>query len=279
MRPKHWVKNLILFLPFLVSGSYHPKAFFLLLNGVIAFSLMASGIYIINDIRDITHDKLHPLKRNRPLASGTINPTAAKRLAVLLVFSSLIYTGYLQNVLALFIIFLYFLVNILYTFNLKGKKYFDIIILTSFFMMRLHFGSSLSKTTMTEWFSLTFLFAFTSLVAGKRYMELEHSLIGSDGKASGRDYSVNDLLSLKIVAFLFAVASMLLLNLYIILEKEYDNVFILSIINLLSVYVILDYFDSKHIKDDDVVERISKKKYIIIFSALLLCFVIWMNLK
>lgn len=276
MRPKHWIKNIIIFLPLLVSGSYSLHHLTLLLVGLLAFSLMASSIYIMNDIKDVNYDRLHPTKKYRPLASGEIDASKAKRLAFILVILSLICLSLLEAPKALMIILLYLIINLLYTHYLKKVKYLDIIILTSFFMLRLYFGSILSSTVMTEWFSLTFLFAFISLVSGKRYMELEQTV---QKATEGRGYELNDLLNLKIVSFLFAVTSMLFLNLYIILEKEFRDVFTLTLINLLGVYAILDYFDSKHIIDDDVVERLSKKRYLILFALFLLAFVIWMNVE
>src|SRR5206468_7785027 len=85
LRPKDWAKNLFLFIPLFFSGelfnaSLYPK----LLLGFVAFSCIASSIYIINDYRDIEDDKRHPEKSKRPLASGAVSKSAAIIITILL---------------------------------------------------------------------------------------------------------------------------------------------------------------------------------------------------
>src|SRR3569832_29591 len=78
IRVKQWVKNLFLFIPVFFAGNlFHTPQLQSLLLGVLAFSLAASGVYVINDYRDRELDRLHPRKKNRPLASGAVNSVTA----------------------------------------------------------------------------------------------------------------------------------------------------------------------------------------------------------
>src|SRR5688572_23998422 len=82
IRPKDWAKNLFLFVPVFFAGEFFNSEILLqLLGGFVCFSLVASSIYIINDYRDIEDDKIHPVKKARPLASGAIPKTSALILA------------------------------------------------------------------------------------------------------------------------------------------------------------------------------------------------------
>src|ERR1700744_1510645 len=86
LRPKDWAKNLFLFIPVFFSGQlFNPNIYPGLALGVAAFSCIASGIYIINDYRDIEEDRRHPKKSKRPLASGAVSKTAGVFMAIVLI--------------------------------------------------------------------------------------------------------------------------------------------------------------------------------------------------
>ena len=88
LRPKDWAKNLFLFIPLFFSGElFNWNVYPQLLLGFIAFSFMASSIYIINDYRDIEDDKKHPVKSKRPLASGAVSKSAAIIICILLILA------------------------------------------------------------------------------------------------------------------------------------------------------------------------------------------------
>src|SRR6187200_3270408 len=91
LRPKHWAKNLFVFVPLFFAGKFFElDKIGLLTGGFFAFSFLASSIYIINDYRDIEDDKKHPEKRFRPLASGAVNKTYSLILSVVLTLSGFI---------------------------------------------------------------------------------------------------------------------------------------------------------------------------------------------
>ena len=92
MRPWHWGKNLLVFLPLFFSGRFFGGAFGVLLAliGFCAFSLASSGVYALNDCVDAPQDRLHPRKRNRPVASGRVSERQAKALTVALIAAALL---------------------------------------------------------------------------------------------------------------------------------------------------------------------------------------------
>src|SRR3977135_3785731 len=110
LRPKDWAKNLFLIVPSFFAGQFFvPSRIPHILEGFIAFCFFASGIYIINDYRDIEDDRKHPVKSKRPLASGKVKKTAAIFICILLLLTGSI-LGYLADthLLFLFILSLYF---------------------------------------------------------------------------------------------------------------------------------------------------------------------------
>ena len=94
IRVKHWVKNILIFIPMISSGLLNYNNIFITILSFFSFSFLTSFIYIINDIRDIEKDKLHPRKKKRPLPSGKISKSKAIAIAVLMIFLSIIINLY-----------------------------------------------------------------------------------------------------------------------------------------------------------------------------------------
>src|SRR5688500_9605914 len=151
LRPKDWAKNLFLFIPSFFAGKLFDPArfqeqFVLLIGGFFAFSLLASSIYIINDYRDIEDDRKHPVKRNRPLASGTVSKNSALGLSIFLLVAGAL-LGYFLDTTGkfLFILSIYYLVNVAYSFGLKNMSILDILIVAAGFVLRVKGGAILAN--------------------------------------------------------------------------------------------------------------------------------------
>src|SRR5688572_2922822 len=160
LRPKHWAKNLFLFVPPFFAGKFFElDKIGLLIGGFLAFSFLASSIYIINDYRDIEDDKKHPEKRKRPLASGAVNKTAALVLSVLLTIAGGVIAYMLdKSGKFLFISGIYYMLNLSYSFGLKNISIVDILIVAAGFVLRVKAGALLASVNTTEWFIImTFL--------------------------------------------------------------------------------------------------------------------------
>ena len=174
MRPKHYVKNGLILVPLLFSGQ-------LLVTGnlvtafvaIIVFSLIASLVYIINDVRDAERDKLHPKKKNRPIASGAVSRTQAISLAVIiLVVAAALVFMFRFDTISIFFLALYLAINVAYSFGLKNIPVVDVAILAAGFVIRVLYGASVVDIDVSNWLYLTVLAGAFYVSLGKRRNEI-----------------------------------------------------------------------------------------------------------
>jgi 4-hydroxybenzoate polyprenyltransferase len=151
LRISNYLKNGYIFMPAFFSGRLLEQSVFI--NSCIAFaafSLMASAIYILNDLMDIEEDKLHPEKKFRPIPSGLISKTQAYLLMGLLAMASLGIAYYLEASLT-YIIGAYLLINIFYSIKLKHFAIIDIAIISIGFILRIEAGSAATGIEISKW--------------------------------------------------------------------------------------------------------------------------------
>ena len=178
IRVKHWVKNILIFIPLLCSGLINYSNVLDCIIAFFAFCFSSSFIYVINDIKDIEKDKLHPTKRNRPLASGKIKKSTAIYIAVLMLILSISINTLINNIIlniSLYILLSYIVINILYSFGLKNIAIVDIILLASGFILRVYYGATIINVVVSDWLFLTILSGSLFLGLGKRKKELINS--------------------------------------------------------------------------------------------------------
>ncbi len=200
LRSKHWVKNLFLLIPVFFAGEFFNVAKMqLALTGIVAFSLVASVIYIMNDIMDVEADRLHPKKSKRPLAAGDISvPVAIALAAVLLVLGFGI--GYTIKLKFVFILLLYFLLNVGYTFGLKKVPILDIFIVAAGFVIRVKAGGIAAFIPVTAWLNvMIFLLALLLTIAKRRDDVLLKNQSGVSLRDSTRTYNLEFVNSLIIM--------------------------------------------------------------------------------
>ena len=194
LRPKDWAKNLFLIVPSFFAGQFFvPSRIPHILEGFIAFCFFASGIYIINDYRDIEDDRKHPVKCKRPLASGTVKKPAAVVLCISLILVGIL-LGYLadSNFQFLFILGLYFFINLFYSFGLKNIAILDILMLSSGFVLRVKGGAVISKVDTSEWLIImTFLLSLFMAIAKRRDDLILKSSTGTDMRKSMSGYNLD----------------------------------------------------------------------------------------
>lgn len=174
MRPKHYIKNFLIFLPLLFSGQiFNTEKLFTAILGFICFSFIASTIYIINDIKDKDKDAKHNKKSKRPIASGQISVRNAWITAIVLIIISIIISivGKFSYV-SISLLILYFVLNICYSFGAKNIPIVDICILVSGFFLRLLLGASLVNISVSNWLYLTVISISFYLGLGKRRNEM-----------------------------------------------------------------------------------------------------------
>ncbi|MDP2696268.1 MAG: UbiA prenyltransferase family protein [bacterium] len=171
LRPLHWVKNLLVFVPiFFAREIFMADRMMAAFYAFLAFSLTASAVYIINDIVDRQHDAQHPIKRLRPIASGAVSITQAVMLLVILLAGGAILVYFLSPQLAV-IIGAYLLLNLLYSFYLKHWPIFDIVLISSLYLLRVVGGGVASQTHISTWLILCTVFISLFLIVGKRRVE------------------------------------------------------------------------------------------------------------
>lgn len=174
LRPKHYLKNILVLLPLFFSGRFFERALLgAAAAGFAAFCLLSSFIYIINDVRDVESDRRHPTKCRRPIASGAVSVHAALTLAAALA-AAVTAIG----VLARFpaggwgCMAIYLLVNLGYSFGLKNVPILDIALLVSGFLLRVLFGAAVTGIGISSWLYLTVVSVSFYLALGKRRGEL-----------------------------------------------------------------------------------------------------------
>lgn len=174
LRIKHYVKNIIIFLPLIFSKRFFELPLLVdTVCGFAAFSFLASVVYVINDIRDAEKDRAHPTKRKRPIASGAVAVKSAVILAVALFLLSMMlnYLSVGWNLTGWVILLGYFALNLGYSFGLKNIPLLDVTILASGFLLRLLYGSAVTGIQLSAWLCLTTVLASFYLGFGKRRNE------------------------------------------------------------------------------------------------------------
>jgi len=172
MRPRQWVKNvLVLAAPFASGDLFQGHIAIKLLIAFAAFSLAASGVYLVNDAKDVEADRAHPTKRNRPIAAGIVPVPIAYAVAVA-VFAAAIVLSLLASTQLLIVLVVYVAVQLAYCFWLKHQPVVDICIVASGFLMRAIAGGVAAAIPLSQWFLLAAGFGSLFMVAGKRYAEM-----------------------------------------------------------------------------------------------------------
>jgi len=170
-RPHHWIKNLIIFFPPFFSGSFGLD-FINVKNFVpfIAFCLISSSGYIVNDILDVEYDKQHSIKKNRPLASGLISKNKAYLIAVFLFILSII-LSYTVGMNFSFYIIGYLILSLFYSFYLKKLPVIDIFTISAGFLIRITSGGIAYLIEISEWLFVAVFLVSLLLATGKRAAE------------------------------------------------------------------------------------------------------------
>jgi len=172
LRPRQWIKNFALFAAIVFGGQlFNLASFENVIWGFVAFCLLASSTYIINDILDLEKDRLHPFKKARPIASGKISINEAIAIFIL----DIIVVFYLVSAIGgvfLLIAVVYFMLQLSYSFFLKNVAVFDILIIAAGYILRVLAGEAISGSHISAWLLLTTIALSLFLAVGKRRSEL-----------------------------------------------------------------------------------------------------------
>ena len=177
IRVKHWLKNLLVFLPIFFSKNILNTNYLIIcLLAFIVFCFASSIIYVLNDMSDIEKDKLHPIKKNRPLASGKISKKQAWLVMIFLasIISIIMYFFYkkTENIFVILIPLIYIVLNIFYSKGLKNVPIIDVVILVSGFLLRVMYGGVVINVEVSKFLYLMIIFGSFYLGFGKRRNEI-----------------------------------------------------------------------------------------------------------
>jgi decaprenyl-phosphate phosphoribosyltransferase len=179
MRPRQWIKNVLVVTAPLAAGRLFEGD--VLLNtalAFVAFCLVSATVYLINDVRDVDEDRLHPRKRFRPIAAGELRPAAALVLAGITGAAGFT-IGFVTSTQLGITLALYVAIQIVYSVYLKHLPVVDLAIVASGFLLRAIAGGVAANIPLSQWFLLVASFGSLFMVAGKRYSEMKS--IGAEG--------------------------------------------------------------------------------------------------
>jgi decaprenyl-phosphate phosphoribosyltransferase len=189
MRPRQWVKNLLVLAAPLAAGRLFEPA---IIKGAalafVAFSLASAAVYLVNDVRDVEEDRQHPTKRFRPIAAGELKPATALTLAVVLGVCGLA-LGFFVSLPLGITIFVYVALQLLYSAYLKHLPVVDLAMVASAYLLRAIAGGVATGIPLSQWFLLVAAFGSLFMVSGKRYSELKSLGSGAGTRRSLTRYS------------------------------------------------------------------------------------------
>ncbi len=191
LRITSWPKNFFIFVPALFAKQiFDPRDFSLLVIGFLTFSIASSAVYVLNDVVDAPNDAVHPLKKDRPIPSGKISAQNAKIIGALLYLILIVITFSMDRNFMM-IVWVYVVINILYTAFLKKIVIVDIFCIASGFMLRVIGGGLLISVYISKWLILTTLFLSLFLAVMKRRVEIANSTSAIEQRKVLQDYSLN----------------------------------------------------------------------------------------
>jgi len=216
LRVHQWVKNLLLFAPAVAAHVTMTRALTVRFAvGFVAFSLAASMVYVVNDLIDLNHDRMHPTKRTRPLAGGELGMPEARLMILTLGALVLITMSMMPREFAAILVG-YVLLNLAYSLVLKQQAALDIVALAGTYLLRLFAGSALADVPLSGWFLGFFVFLLVSLALTKRVAELQHDIPSeTTAPAPRRWYVKGDVPVLTTLGVASAMASIVVYGLYV----------------------------------------------------------------
>ncbi|MEO0164310.1 MAG: UbiA prenyltransferase family protein [candidate division WOR-3 bacterium] len=273
LRVKHYVKNILVFVPLIFSQKDIPGIYQNLPPTLLAFlslSLASSFVYVINDLLDAERDKLHPTKRNRPIASGRIGKKTAIIIAISLVILSFLFgvpLGYwfLATLLA------YTINGFLYSLFFKNYQLFDAFSLSFAYLLRVYAGAYAINVPVSGYLFLVIFFLSLFLAFGKRRYEI--ILLGErleEFKRVLKDYSVYYLDQLMVIS---ATLTLMVYTLYVAQSPNKLLRYTIPIV----VFGIFRYYHITHnLERGEPSEDLLQDRYIML-SGLLYAFVVFLS--
>jgi len=222
LRIPHWAKNALVFLA-PILGAYmldHVIAVQAILLFV-AMGLLASATYLVNDLLDLTADRAHPVKRDRPIAAGVVSAKKALAMALGLCLAAFAIALVLPWS-AMACLFGYLSLTMAYSFALKHIAVIDVFVLAALFTLRVYAGSTLLLVPASPWLLTFSMFFFLGLATIKRYAELERAVTSSAAGILSRGYSAKDLPLVITTGISSGFCAIVILMMYL-MDEQYPS--------------------------------------------------------
>lgn len=214
LRPHQWMKNSLVFLPMLTAHQVTATKITASFAAFVAFCLIASSVYVLNDLLDLKADREHPRKRFRPFAAGDIPIAHGTGMAVGMLGAGAVLALFLGGAFFLTML-VYYLATLAYSVNLKRRAVVDICVLAGLYTMRIIAGGVATGIELSVWLLAFSIFFFFSMAAIKRQAELVDMAERGKLEASGRGYTVKDLEMMSVMALASGYVSVLVMALYV----------------------------------------------------------------
>ncbi|MEP6690957.1 MAG: UbiA family prenyltransferase [Gemmatimonadaceae bacterium] len=216
LRPQQWVKNLLVYVPLLaVVSNARASAFILTTLAFVSFSMIASSVYLLNDLLDLSSDRRHPRKRLRPFAAGTV-PIQKGIVLIPVLLAGGFFIALLVSPAFLGVMLLYALLTLLYSLLFKRIVLLDTLVLAGLYTLRILAGAAAIAVVPSVWLLSFSMFLFLSLALAKRHCELMEMDDSPTGHGiPGRGYRSDDLVILISQGIASGYSAVLVLAMYV----------------------------------------------------------------
>ena len=239
IRVHQWVKNLLIFIPAILSLKPFVDLLEVLVSGFFAFSFIASAFYILNDLFDIESDRVHHSKKHRAFASGSLSIIQGFFIFIFLIVAAILISISLPQTFQLLLL-LYAVATFAYSKYLKKLVILDILTLSSLYLLRVIIGGALAEITISNWLLTFSVFFFLFLASIKRWVELNKLNVEV---ISGRGYQISDKSFVTNLSYFSGLVSILVICLYIESQQAltlYNQSKILWLIPIILLYWVLE---------------------------------------
>lgn len=214
LRVHQYVKNALVLVPVVTAHQFNRVAITSALVALVAFSICASAVYVLNDMVDLEADRQHPTKKNRPLASGAIKPWQGK-IAIPILLGLAFASAAAVSLKFTLALLSYLALTTAYSVSLKKKMLVDVVVLAMLYTIRVIAGAIAISVDVSAWLLAFSMFMFLSLALMKRYSELALRIDHNLPDPSTRNYKLDDLVIIGCLAVASGFNAVTIFALYI----------------------------------------------------------------
>lgn len=232
IRVKQWVKNIFLFIPIFFAGQiFNLEKLLMVLAGFGIYSMCASAVYVLNDIKDVDLDRVHPEKCKRPLACDAVSITTAYILYGIFLVGSLL-LSYLIDINFFFIIVAYMLINVAYSLGLKKISILDLMLVSIGFVLRVVAGGVVADVPISHWLIImTFLLSLFIVLAKRRDDLIQFKNSGKVLRVSSQQYNLDFIHSIITMLCAILITAYMMYTLSDDIQQQFktDDLYLTSI--------------------------------------------------